>query len=174
LHHEVQPELLRRTDAILARLGASHLAERPVAEMSSGEAKRILIARALVHAPQTMLFDEPSNTLDIAAQYQLRETMRQLAREGIGILLVTHHLADIIPEVERVILLQRGRILADGPKEKVLTTQMLTELLRVLLKNPERTTSRPVASPGVQEASRSGETIPSRTLKSKTFQLSRP
>ncbi len=130
-HHKVRPELIERTDAILARLGAAHLAGRPVAEMSSGEAKRILIARALVHAPQTLLFDEPSNTLDIAAQYQLRETMRQLAREGIGILLVTHHLADIIPEIERVILLRQGRILADGAKEAVLTHERLSELFGV-------------------------------------------
>ena len=130
-HHEVRPELVERTDAILARLGAAHLADRPVAEMSSGEAKRILIARALVHDPKTLLFDEPSNTLDIAAQYQLRETMRQLAREGIGILLVTHHLADIIPEIERVILLRQGRVLADGAKEAVLTHERLSGLFGV-------------------------------------------
>ena len=130
-HHKVRPELIERTDSILARLGAAHLADRPVAEMSSGEAKRILIARALVHDPKTLLFDEPSNTLDIAAQYQLRETMRQLAREGIGILLVTHHLADIIPEIERVVLLRQGRILADGAKEAVLTPGRLTELFGV-------------------------------------------
>jgi iron complex transport system ATP-binding protein len=130
-HHEVRPELVERTDAILERLGAAHLGQRPVVEMSSGEAKRILIGRALVHNPKTLLFDEPSNTLDIAAQYQLRETMRQLAREGIGILLVTHHLADIIPEIERVILLRQGRILADGAKESVLTPEQLTQLFGV-------------------------------------------
>lgn len=130
-HHQVRPELIERTEAILARLGASHLADRPVAEMSSGEAKRILIARALVHDPKTLLFDEPSNNLDVAAQYQLRETMRQLAREGIGILLVTHHLADIIPEIERVVLLRQGRILADGAKEAVLTPGWLSELFGV-------------------------------------------
>jgi len=130
-HHQVRPELIERTASILARLGAAHLADRPVAEMSSGEAKRILIARALVHDPKTLLFDEPSNTLDIAAQYQLRETMRQLAQEGIGILLVTHHLADIIPEIERVILLREGRILADGAKEAVLTPGRLSELFGV-------------------------------------------
>ncbi len=130
-HHEIRPELLERTQALLERVGAAHLANRPVAEMSSGEAKRILIARALVHDPKTLLFDEPSNTLDIAAQYQLRATMRQLAREGVGILLVTHHLADIIPEIERVILLREGRILADGPKEEVLTAEKLTQLFGV-------------------------------------------
>ncbi len=130
-HHEIRPALLERTQALLERVGAAHLANRPVAEMSSGEAKRILIARALVHDPKALLFDEPSNTLDIAAQYQLRETMRQLAREGVGILLVTHHLADIIPEIERVILLRAGRVLADGPKEKVLTAEHLSQLFGV-------------------------------------------
>ena len=130
-HHQVSPALIERTDSILARLGAAHLAARPVAEMSSGEAKRILIARALVHAPKTLLFDEPSNSLDIAAQRQLRETMRQLAQEGVGILLVTHHLPDIIPEIERVILLREGRILADGPKESVLAPEQLTRLFGV-------------------------------------------
>lgn len=130
-HHEVRPDLVQRAYAALERLGAAHLAERPLAEMSSGEAKRILIARALVHDPKTLLFDEPSNNLDIAAQYELRDTMRQLAREGVGILLVTHHLADIIPEIERVIMLHEGRILADGAKESVLTPKQLTRLFGV-------------------------------------------
>jgi iron complex transport system ATP-binding protein len=130
-HHQVRPELVERAHAALERLGAEHLAQRPLAEMSSGEAKRILIARALVHDPKALLFDEPTNNLDIGAQYQLRDTMRQLAREGIGILLVTHHLADIIPEIERVILLHAGRILADGDKESVLTPEHLTRLFGV-------------------------------------------
>ena len=98
--------------------------------MSSGEAKRTLIARALVHEPKTLLFDEPSNALDIAAQFQLRDTMRELARSGLAILLVTHHVSEIIPEMERVILLQDGGILADGPKEKVLTEENLRALFR--------------------------------------------
>ena len=83
---------------------------------------------ALVHDPQTLLFDEPSNALDIAAQMQLRDTMRQLAQSGLGILLVTHHVAEIIPEIERVVLLRDGKIVADGPKEKLLTAPTLTDL----------------------------------------------
>src|ERR1700739_4275864 len=124
-HHGPNSDLLAKTDAALARLGIAHLAERPVAQMSSGEAKRTLIARALVHEPQTLLFDEPSNTLDIGAQVQLRDTMRELAREGLGILLVTHHVSEIIPEIERVILLREGRILADGPTPSVPPQEIL-------------------------------------------------
>ncbi len=129
-HHHPDQERLARTQAALERLGIAHLAERPVAQMSSGEAKRTLIARALVHEPQTLLFDEPSNALDIGAQLQLRETMRELAQSGLGILLVTHHVPEIIPEIERVVLLREGRILADGPKATILTEGNLSKLFR--------------------------------------------
>jgi iron complex transport system ATP-binding protein len=127
-HQHPDPEHLARANETLARLGIVHLAERAVAEMSSGEAKRTLIARALVHHPQTLLFDEPSNALDIGAQLQLRMTMRELAQSGLGILLVTHHVSEIIPEIERVVLLREGRLLADGSKSSVLTEVNLSNL----------------------------------------------
>ena len=130
-HHHPSREHLQRVEAALARLGIAHLADRPVLQMSSGEAKRTLIARALVHQPETLLFDEPSNALDIAAQFQLRETMRELARSGLAILLVTHHVSEIIPEIDRVILLRDGGILADGPKREVLTERTLGDLFGV-------------------------------------------
>jgi iron complex transport system ATP-binding protein len=133
-HHAPQKEQLRRAKAALERLGITHLAKRPVAEMSSGEAKRTLIARALVHDPSTLLFDEPSNALDITGQVGLRDTMRALASGGLGILLVTHHVSEIIPEIERVVLLRKGRVLADGPKEEVLTNEKLSELFEVPVK----------------------------------------
>jgi iron complex transport system ATP-binding protein len=130
-HHAPNPESLARSDAALQRLGIAHLADRSVAHMSSGEAKRTLIARALVHDPQALLFDEPSNALDIGAQVQLRDTMRELAQSGLGILLVTHHVAEIIPEIERVVLLREGHIVADGPKDEILTAASLSELFGV-------------------------------------------
>jgi iron complex transport system ATP-binding protein len=130
-HHHPEFEHLQRAEAALQRLGIAHLAERPLMQMSSGEAKPTLLARALLHEPHTLLFDEPSNALDIAAQLQLRETMRELARSGLAILLVTHHVSEIIPEIERVILLQGGRILADGAKENVLNEERLRELFGV-------------------------------------------
>jgi iron complex transport system ATP-binding protein len=133
-HHHAKTEHLARADLTLGRLGIAHLAERPVMQMSSGEAKRTLIARALVHKPHTLLFDEPSNALDIGAQFQLRDTMRQLARSGLAILLVTHHVSEIIPEMERVILLREGQILADGEKDRVLTETNLRGLFNVAVK----------------------------------------
>jgi iron complex transport system ATP-binding protein len=133
-HHSPQDEHLRRAEAALQRLGITHLAKRPVAEMSSGEAKRTLIARALAHDPKTLLFDEPGNALDISGRVELRETMRELTRDGLGILLVTHHVSEIIPEIERVVMLRKGKVLADGPKAKILTGERLSELFGVPVK----------------------------------------
>ncbi len=130
-HQHPDAEQLALADRTLERLGIAHLASRAVQHMSSGEAKRTLIARALVHNPQALVFDEPSNALDIAAQLQLRDTMRTLAQSGTAILLVTHHVSEIIPEIERVILLREGRVVADGPKSEVLTVAHLSDLFGV-------------------------------------------
>jgi iron complex transport system ATP-binding protein len=96
--------------------------------MSSGEARRVLLARALAYEPRALLFDEPSTSLDLFAQHELQVAMGKLARSGIGIVLVTHHLADIIPEIERVVLMDRGRIAADGGKPEILTSKRLSQL----------------------------------------------
>jgi len=127
-NHSVDARYRRQAEVTLDQLGVAHLAERPVEEMSSGEAKRVLIARALVHKPRALLFDEPSNSLDISAQRSLRETMRALAKSGIGIILVTHELPDIVPEIGRVLLMANGRIVADGPKDEVLQEERLSGL----------------------------------------------
>jgi iron complex transport system ATP-binding protein len=133
-HQHPDPAQLALADRALERMGVAHLAGRAVAHMSSGEAKRTLIARALVHDPRALLFDEPSNALDIAAQLQLRAAMRELAQSGIAILLVTHHVSEIIPEIERVILLRDGGIIADGPKAEVLTAEGISGLFGIPLR----------------------------------------
>src|SRR5580698_1505171 len=130
-NHTVDATQRKLADAALERLRISHMANRPVCEMSSGEARRVLIARALVHNPRTLLFDEPCNSLDLAAQQSLRQTMRALADSGIGVVLVTHELADIVPEIQRVVLMSRGRIVADGPKDEILQGERLAALFGV-------------------------------------------
>jgi len=127
-NHTIDPQHRELAEAALAELGVSHLSERAVEEMSSGEAKRVLIARAIVHKPRALLFDEPCNSLDISAQHGLRETMRSLANSGIGIILVTHELPDVVPEIERVVLMSNGRIVADGGKEQILEAETLGKL----------------------------------------------
>jgi iron complex transport system ATP-binding protein len=130
-NHHVSEDMRSKAAEVLAMLEAPHLAQKPVDEMSSGEARRMLIGRALVHSPKALLLDEPSTSLDLFAQHELREMVRKLARAGIGILLVTHHLSDIIPEIDRVILMSGGQIVADGPKEDLLTAEALKNLFGV-------------------------------------------
>jgi iron complex transport system ATP-binding protein len=130
-NHKVDPKQRALAESALAELKISHLTDRSVSEMSSGEARRVLIARALVHKPQALLFDEPCNSLDLAAQQSLRQTMRALANAGTAIILVTHELADIVLEIQRVVLMSRGRVVADGPKEEILQVDRLRELFGV-------------------------------------------
>jgi iron complex transport system ATP-binding protein len=127
----VTAEMRDRAAEALERMEALHLRGRKVGEMSAGERRRILIARALVHRPRQLLLDEPSNALDLAAQRELRETLRRLAAEGTGLVLVTHQLGDILPEIKRVILMRTGHIVGDGPREELLTEARLSKLFRV-------------------------------------------
>ena len=97
-------------------------------ELSSGEARRVLLARALVTSPRALVLDEPTTGLDLAARHDFMERVRQIARDGTTLILITHHIDEIVPEIQRVILLREGRIAAAGPKASVLTSKALTEL----------------------------------------------
>src|SRR5215472_460990 len=137
-YHEVTPEMERKTREVMDLLEISHLADRNTNQMSSGEARRILIARALVHGPQALVLDEPTTSLDLHATHELRTILSKLARSGISILMATHHLPDIIPEIGRVILIKDGRIYRDGPKETVLESATLTALFGIPVEVLER------------------------------------
>jgi iron complex transport system ATP-binding protein len=137
-HQTVTQDMHEKTAKALRQVEAGHLAERTYGEMSSGEARRILIARALVHSPKTLVLDEPTTSLDLLAQHELRDTMRRLAQAGTGILLITHHLSDIIPEIGRVILLKDGRVMADGPKRALLTQAAIEKLFGIDVDISER------------------------------------
>lgn len=124
---EVTPEMRDRAREALAQAHATALASRQVAELSTGEMRRVLIARALVHRPQALLLDEPTAGLDLVAQRDFLRLLRKLAASGITLVLVTHHLEEIIPEIDRVILLRAGRVLADGARADVLTSELLSQ-----------------------------------------------
>ncbi len=117
----------------MERLGVLALAERDFGTLSSGERRRFLIARALVHDPGVLVLDEPSTALDFAASVGLISALRELVSAGHTLVLVTHHPGEIPPEIGRVILLRQGRILADGPKRRVLAGPALAELFGVPL-----------------------------------------
>jgi iron complex transport system ATP-binding protein len=112
----------------LERMGAGHLARRWLDELSSGEARRVLLARALVTEPRALVLDEPTTGLDLVARHEFMERVRQIARGGTTIILITHHIDEIIPEIGRAVLLRDGRIVADGAKASVLTAARLSEL----------------------------------------------
>lgn len=137
-NHHVDPKHRELADAALADLGIPHLSDRAVCEMSSGEARRVLIARALVHKPRALLFDEPCNSLDLGAQQKVRQTMSSLANSGTAIILVTHELADIVPEIQRVVFMNSGRVVADGAKADMLQIERLTKLFGVTVQMEER------------------------------------
>lgn len=114
--------------AALTRLGAAHLAQRQVATLSTGEARRVLIARALVHEPQALLLDEPCAGLDMASRRRFLNDLRVLAQGGTTLIMVTHHVEEILPETRQLVMLERGRCLACGPVDSLLTGERLSHL----------------------------------------------
>ena len=145
-HLIVTTAMREQAEELLLQVNAGALHDQLVGHMSAGQQRRILIARALagsrMHSTQHMgaasgesasetqmlLLDEPSNALDLAAQQDLRELLRSLAQAGVSVVLITHHTADIIPEIGRVLLMQGGRIVADDARSQLLTGPRLSEL----------------------------------------------
>ncbi len=127
-HHNITHEMRLSAFDALSLMGANDLGERPMSTMSTGEARRVLIARALAPGPKALILDEPTIGLDLVAMRRFLETLRTIARSGRTLVLVTHHVEEILPEVNRVILLRNGRVFLDGPKSQVLTTENLTAL----------------------------------------------
>jgi iron complex transport system ATP-binding protein len=124
-HHTVTRDMRVQGRAALERVQAAHLADKPLTEMSTGERRRVLIARALVTRPEVLVLDEPTTGLDFVARHQFLEAVRRLAQEGTTILIVTHHVEEVIPEIGRVVLLSRGRVAFDGPTTEALTSEHL-------------------------------------------------
>jgi iron complex transport system ATP-binding protein len=134
----VTEEMRRRAEEVLEQIDGSALADKPVGEMSAGQQRRIMIGRALVGSAGMLLLDEPSNALDLAAQADLRGLLRRLAQQGTGILLITHHIADIPPEIDRILMMREGRIVADGSKAELLTASRLSDLFETDVQLSER------------------------------------
>jgi iron complex transport system ATP-binding protein len=124
---QVIPMMRLRAHEALKKMGAAHLLGRTMASLSSGEVQRVLIARALVHRPRALLMDEPSAGLDVASRRQLMDTLRKVARQGTTLLLVTHHVDEILPEIEQLVLLSHGQVARQGSKAEILTDDVLSK-----------------------------------------------
>lgn len=137
-NHNVTPEMKIRAREILEFLEISHLENRLMCELSTGESRRVLIGRALVHDPRALILDEPANSLDLKALHSFRESIRKIASSGKSVILVTHNLQDVIPEISRVVLIREGRIFRNGKKEDILTDANLSELFSLPVKVLEK------------------------------------
>ena len=116
---------------IVRWLGVEDIAERVFSTMSTGQQRRFLLGRALIHEPAHLVLDEPTSGLDLKATYQYLGVIRRLMKEGRTLLLVTHHIHEIPPEIKRVILMSMGRIVGDGAKDEMLTDDRLSRLFEV-------------------------------------------
>jgi iron complex transport system ATP-binding protein len=124
-------EMKKKTEKILRFLEIYHLRDRFMTEMSSGEARRFLIARALIHNPKALILDEPTIALDLHAQYKFRKILRKISKSGTGIILITQNIQDIIPQINRVILMRKGKFYKDGSKAKIVTSSNISGLFKV-------------------------------------------
>ena len=132
-HQDITEEELARGRSVLEDLGVADLANRPYKQMSSGQQRRCLLGRALIHDPEHLILDEPTSGLDLNATYHYLEVIRDLLQRGKTILLATHHIHEIPPEIQRVVFIDGGRVVADGPKADMLTDGRLSELFRMPL-----------------------------------------
>lgn len=115
-------------EAALVAMELTELRRRPVTRLSGGERARALLARVLAGTPAWLLADEPLANLDLAHQLALLAHFRALAGQGLGVVLVLHDLAHAINLADRVVVLDRGRVAADGPPEHALAEEQLAEV----------------------------------------------
>ena len=127
-HQTFEPGQVKRARKISQDLGIEELQEKNFASMSTGQQRRFLLARALVNEPENLVLDEPTSGLDLKATFQYLETVRQLIRSGHTVILVTHHVHEIPPEIQHVILLDQGRVIAAGAKPEILDDTALSKL----------------------------------------------
>jgi iron complex transport system ATP-binding protein len=127
-HHEVTDAMRASAREALARVDALHLLNKPLNEMSAGERRRVLIARALVTRPEALVLDEPTTGLDFVARHKFMESVRRLAQDGTTLILVTHHVEEIVPEITRVILLRGGKVAFTGAPAEALTAGRLADV----------------------------------------------
>ena len=128
LHEEPTKEQERKVDTILDILGIAELQKRTFQRLSPLDQKKFFTARTLLHDPDILIFDEPTNDLDIRAAQEFVNTMALLAKYDKTILILTHNIQEIFPKVDRVILMKHGDIVMEGTKRTILTDRNLSRL----------------------------------------------
>lgn len=135
-HGHLQPTEAQRSEALalLSQVEMTGHEHTMFQRLSTGQRRRLLLARALVHQPKALILDEPANGLDMGASLAMLNLLRQFCGPEHAMIITTHHLDEIIPEIERVVLLDKGRIVADGDKAEVLTSERLSDLYQIQLR----------------------------------------
>ena len=133
-HLQPSPQQIEQARQLLARLGMADFEQTQFQRLSTGQQRRLLLARALVHDPEALIFDEPANGLDMGAAAAMLALLREFCSAGRSIIIATHHVDEIIPEIERVVLIAKGKVVADGPKAEILTSERLSALYDTPLK----------------------------------------
>ena len=120
LHGLGGAELETRTNELIELLDLKKVADRRVEGFSHGERTKVALARALVHRPQNILLDEPTNGLDVMSTRIVRELIRQLRAEGRCVLFSSHVMQEVSALSDRVVVIAGGRIAAEGTAEELL------------------------------------------------------
>jgi sodium transport system ATP-binding protein len=118
----------RRADALISDLGLGELADRPTQGFSQGERMKVAIGRALIHDPQTVLLDEPTNGLDIMSTRSMRELIRGLKSQGKCVLFSSHIMQEVAALCDRIVIIAKGRVVFNGTPQEVLATTQLASL----------------------------------------------
>jgi iron complex transport system ATP-binding protein len=141
-------EDLRAAREALEMTDTLHLSERSINELSAGERQRVVIARALAQKTEILLLDEPTAHLDILHQIEIFELLKSLHQDGMTIVLVSHDLNLAGEYCARLILLNRGKVVATGSPSSILQRSFIEEVYEIMpltLTNPE--TGRPLVIP---------------------------
>jgi iron complex transport system ATP-binding protein len=124
----ITQQMLRSAHDAMELMGILSMANRTLGTMSTGERRRTLLARAIAHKPRALVLDEPTAGLDLRAQRQLLEYLEKIAEQDTTLILVTHQLSEVLPCIERTVLLDRGRVAWDGRTDEALEPERLSGL----------------------------------------------
>ena len=127
-HHQVTAQQQQKARDTMQTLGLQNLAKRGFLKLSFGQQRRLLLARALVHDPEVLIFDEPTVGLDLGSAMQFMGEIRELSATSKTVLLITHHLQELVPEIERVVMLKNGRVFLDGNTHQVVNSENVSKL----------------------------------------------
>lgn len=127
-HHKINEDNINKTTISLENNYCFHLKDKRMNTLSTGEAQRVLLARALVHNPKLLLLDEAASGLDFPSRSHYRNALENAIKQDKTIVMITHELSQILPQINNIILMKNGKIYKQGNKEELLCEEVLSNL----------------------------------------------